>query len=76
MPINKCNKIIHVLNGFSLVYLKSEHAFDENTFSQARSFEWFKFFMDGQEFVEDDNIRKVRQIIYEDRRKTINHICI
>jgi len=56
-----------------------KEAFGEQAFSQARTFEWFKRFKDGREYVEDDKhsgwlstcttpdmIAKVREFILED----------
>jgi len=65
-----------------------KEAFGELALSQARTFEWFKRFKDGQESVEDDKhsgrpstcttseiIAKVREVILEDRRQTIHDVC-
>jgi len=60
-----------------------KEAFGEQALSQARTFEWFKHFKDGQESVEDDKrsgttlemIAKVRDVILEDRRQTIHNVC-
>jgi len=35
-------------------HLMRKEAFSEQVLSQARTFEWFKHFKDGQESVEDD----------------------
>ena len=61
-----------------------KEAFDEQALSQAKTFEWFKRFKDGQESVEDDKhsgrpstcttlemIAKVREVILEDRLSTM-----
>lgn len=63
-------------------------AFGESALSQARTFEWFKRFKEGRESVEDDKhsgrpstcttpemIMKVRDVIHEDRRQTIDDVC-
>ena len=65
-----------------------KEAFGEQTLRQARTFEWFKHFKDGQESVEDDKhsdrqstcttpemIAKVREVILEDRRQAIHDVC-
>ena len=65
-----------------------KEAFGEQALSQARTFEWLKRFKDGRESVEDDKhsgrpstcttpemIAKVREVILEDRRKTIHDVC-
>jgi len=59
-------------------------AFGEQALNQARTFEWFKRFKDGLEFVEDrkhsgrtstcttpEMIAKVREVILEDRLSTM-----
>ena len=61
-----------------------KEAFGEQALSQARTFEWFKRFKDGREFVEDDKhsgwpntrttpemIAKVREVILENRLSTM-----
>ena len=61
-----------------------KEAFGEEALSQARTFEWFKCFKDGQESVEDDKhsgrpstcttlemIAKVHEVILEDRLCTM-----
>jgi len=65
-----------------------KEAFGEQALSQARTFEWFKHFKDGREYVEDDKhsgrpstcttpemIAKVREVILENRRQTIHDVC-
>ena len=65
-----------------------KEAFVEQALSQARTFERFKRFKDGQESVEDckhsgrpstcttsEMIVKVREVILEDRRQTIHNVC-
>jgi len=65
-----------------------KEAFGEQALSQARTFEWFKHFKDGQESVEDhkhsgrlctcttpEMIAKVHEVILEDRRQTIHNVC-
>jgi hypothetical protein len=65
-----------------------KEAFGEQTLSQARTFECFKRFKDGQESVEDrkysgqlstcttpEMIAEVIEVILEDRRQTINDVC-
>ena len=65
-----------------------KQAFGEQALSQARTFEWFKRFKDGQESMEDDKysgrpstcttpemIAKVHEVILEDRRRTIHDVC-
>jgi len=65
-----------------------KEAFDKQALSQARTYEWFKRFKDGREFVEDDKhsgrpstcttlemIAKVCEVILEDRRQTIHKVC-
>jgi hypothetical protein len=64
-----------------------KEAFGGQALSQARTFEWFKQFKDGQGSVEDDKhsdrpstyitpemIAKVREVILEDGRQTIHEV--
>jgi len=64
-----------------------KEALCEQALNQARTFEWFKRFKDGQESVEDckhfgqpstcttpEMIAKVREVILEDRRQTIHDV--
>jgi hypothetical protein len=66
-----------------------KEAFGDQALSQARTFEWFKHFKDGQESVEDDKyfgrsstcttsemIAKVREVILEDRLSTMFVIAL
>ena len=66
-----------------------KEAFGEQALSQARTFEWFKRFKDGQESVEDDKhsgqpstcttpetIAKVCEVILEDRLSTMFVIAL
>jgi hypothetical protein len=63
-------------------------AFGEQTLSQARRFEWFKCFKDGQESVDDrrhfgrpsvcttpEMIARVGEVILQDRIQTLHHVC-
>ena len=65
-----------------------KETFGEQALSQARTFEWFKRFIDGQESVEHrkhsvrpstctapEMIAKVREVILEDKRQTILDVC-
>ena len=64
-----------------------KEAYGEQALSQARTFEWFKHFKDGQESVEDrkhsgrlstctppETFAKVREGILEDRKQTIHDV--
>lgn len=63
-------------------------AFGDQALSRARCFQWHSRFKGGQTSTEDDqrsgrpststtpeNIEKIRQLIHEDRRRTIREIC-
>ena len=84
-----CLKFCFKLNKTAAeTHLVLEENFGVQALSHARKFAWFKRFKVGRESVEDDKhsgrpstcttpemIAKVREVILEDRRKTIHYVC-
>jgi hypothetical protein len=61
-----------------------KEVFGEQALGQARTFEWFKRFKDGQDSVDDrrpsacttpETFAKVREVILQDRRQILHHVC-
>jgi histone-lysine N-methyltransferase SETMAR len=63
-------------------------AFGDDTLGQTKSYDWFNRFKNGRTSVDDDelsgrpststtpeNVAKVREVIREDRRRTIHDVC-
>ena len=70
-----------------VTYEKLQRAYGEHSLSRAQAFRWHKSFLEGREKVEDepraerpstsktdDNVERVRSIVWSDRRLTLRMI--
>jgi len=72
----------------TVTYEKLKRAYGEHSLSTAQVFGWHKYFLEGREQVEDepragrtstakteDNVERVRSLVWSDRRLTLRMIC-